>query len=448
MKPNMLYALKICTAALAMVVGYYSLGYKLNQSDTPILLASYGLAFCGYFVLVFLRPGFKVIFVLVLVTRLIFMFSTPALSDDFYRFVFDGNLIAAHHSPYGNLPSRLPDEVLSEVDSSGELLANLNSPDYYSVYPPLHQAVFAVGSLLGTNTKASVVVIRSILLLADLALIALLFLLLTKTGSRGGLVVLYALNPLVVTEITGNLHFEGLVALALIVALWFSFRGSVIKSAFAFSISVGLKLTPLIYGPAILRQFSSKRGGLWVVVSALFLATWGWWLIPLAEWPKIAESVRLYFASFEFNASVYYLARRIGTAILGYNPIAIVGWLVPAVGAVVILFISWQSKPDNCSDLSRKLMWVGLTYLLFATTVHPWYIVPLIALAVMAKSIVPFVWSVLIVLSYVAYGTTPVSENLWLIGLEYTVLAIVIVAETRYCAYTTALFFAPWDENP
>lgn len=448
MKPDILFFLKISFAALASAIGYYCLGYELDQANSLAILASFGLAFSGYFALVFLGLRFRVVFLIALATRLIFLFSTPTLSDDYHRFVFDGNLIATGYSPYSFLPSEVPDDILREADATGELLANMNSLEYYSVYPPLHQAIFAVGSVLGTTTQTSVLVIRAILLLADLALIVLLFFLLIKSGLKGGAAALYALNPLVITEITGNLHFEGLVALGLILTAWFTYRNVVFHSALAFAISVAFKLTPMIYGPAILRQFSNKRAVVWAALAAVIFGALGWWLVPLAEWPKIAESVGLYFASFEFNASVYYLARGVGIAILGYNPIATVGWLVPAVGAVIILYISWRSKSETLVDLSRKMMWVGLTYLLFATTVHPWYIVPLIALAVLAKSIVPLVWSLFIVLSYTAYGSTPVEENLWLVALEYSILALAIVAETQYAERLRALTFALWDENP
>lgn len=448
MKPGVLYFLKISLAVLAAAAGYYWLGYKLDRTDSLAVLASFGLAFCGYTALVYLRPRFKVVFLIAVATRLIFLFSTPILSDDFHRFVFDGNLIATGHSPYAFLPSEAPGHVLKEADPTGALLTQMNSPEYYSVYPPLHQSIFAVGSILGTTTQTSVWVIRALLMLADLALIALLFKLVTQSGLKGSSVALYALNPLVITEVTGNLHFEGLIALGLVITAWFTYRNAVFKSALAFAISVAFKLTPFIYGPAILKQFSNRRGVAWVGLSALIFVALGWWLIPIDGWLKIAQSVRLYFASFEFNASVYYLARGAGIAILGYNPIATVGWLVPAVGAVIILVISWQSKTETLQGLSRKMMWVGIAYLLFATTVHPWYIVPLIALSVLAKSIIPLIWSFLIVLSYTAYGTIPVEENLWLVAFEYSILALAMVAETRYAAHFKTFSSALWDENP
>jgi hypothetical protein len=54
-----------------------------------------------------------------------------------------------------------------------------------------------------------------------------------------------------------------------------------------------------------------------------------------------------------------------------------------------------------------------------STTVHPWYITPLVALAVFSDYKFPIVWSILIIFSYAGYSETGYTENLWLVFTEY-----------------------------
>ena len=68
-------------------------------------------------------------------------------------------------------------------------------------------------------------------------------------------------------------------------------------------------------------------------------------------------------------------------------------------------------------------MLFALTFYYFtATTVHPWYIATLLILGVFTNYKFPLIWSAVIILSYLAYANADNKENLWLIGLEYTMV--------------------------
>ena len=62
-------------------------------------------------------------------------------------------------------------------------------------------------------------------------------------------------------------------------------------------------------------------------------------------------------------------------------------------------------------------------YFLLSTTVHPWYIATPLLLGIFSKYRFPIVWSFVVMLSYSAYGKDGFDENLWLVGLEYFIVA-------------------------
>jgi len=75
-------------------------------------------------------------------------------------------------------------------------------------------------------------------------------------------------------------------------------------------------------------------------------------------------------------------------------------------------------------------MLLVLTFYYFtATTVHPWYLATPLILSIFTRYKFPLVWSFIIIISYLAYANTDNTENLWIIGLEYTVVYSVFLWE-------------------
>jgi alpha-1,6-mannosyltransferase len=131
----------------------------------------------------------------------------------------------------------------------------------------------------------------------------------------------------------------------------------------------------------------------------------------------------LYFKVFEYNASIYYLARWLGYLLKGYDTIAVTGTLLAIISLCVILAIAWREKQTSWESLLSSMLVCLSAYLLLATTVHPWYLTTLVALSALTKYRYAVAWSFLAVLSYSAYQSTPYNENLWLVAAEYILLA-------------------------
>jgi len=144
----------------------------------------------------------------------------------------------------------------------------------------------------------------------------------------------------------------------------------------------------------------------------------------------LMDSIDLYFRSFEFNASLYYIGRWWGYSKVGYNMIGSIGPMLAIISLLLILAKSLTifKKPDSKSLLAIIPL-LFLIYLIFSTTIHPWYLAVPIAFAVFnEKYCFPIIlWSFMVILSYSAYDTNPVQEHTLFLFLEYGVLFAALI---------------------
>ena len=105
----------------------------------------------------------------------LFLFSIPNLSDDFYRFIWDGRLLASGNHPFAQLPVYYIDNNISIQGIDEELFKSLNSPEYFTIYPALSQYVFwLAASLAPHSVYGSVLVIKMVIFAAEIGSLFLL----------------------------------------------------------------------------------------------------------------------------------------------------------------------------------------------------------------------------------------------------------------------------------
>ena len=424
----------------ASVVLYAWLGYGMARHETVVLLTAYVLVWGIYWwIIKQVRTEALDFWVYsALLFRLIFLFAVPALSDDFYRFIWDGRLWAAGYHPFKELPTYY---LQSEGEIPGIdawLYERLNSKEYFTIYPPLAQAVFWIAVALFPNTViGSVITMRIFILAAEVASILVMKKLLTRFHLDTRHVLLYALNPLVILELTGNLHFEALVICFLLLAIYLISQSRLVWAGVSFALSVCAKLVPLIFLPLFLVRLGWKKVTLFY---AIILFTCLLLFAPLLSREVLygmSQSLGLYFKRFEFNASMYYLVREYGYWTKGYNIIQTAGWKLALTSGLLILLVSWWPLrllesikarrpvrypwhiPDYLHRVPPLMMWIWGIYLLFSTTIHPWYIVPMLALSVFTAFRFVVVWTALIFFTYAGYGATEFQENMFIVLMEY-----------------------------
>ena len=424
--------------ALVGIISFFFFGYYITRDDEFSLFIVYAIL-TGLFLYVFpfwksvVKPKFefKQVLVIGLLFRLVLLFSTPNLSDDYYRFIWDGELISNGNNPYEFKP------IDQEFDSPKEAVTlkdrtydKMNSKEYYSVYPPVNQVFFGlVEYASGNNSYQFIVLLRLLLIGFDIGVIVILAKLLKWFSKKKELVVIYALNPLVITELTGNLHFEGVTLFFVLAAMWFLLQKRTVQAGLLYALAICTKLIPILFLPLFIFRIKWKQlfvfyGVIGVFTLLLFLPFTGANLLE-----TFGSSLVLYFKTFEFNGSLYNVLREIGFQIYGYNQIeniGKIGQVMVLVSAVLILIKSRRNR--DLKSIFNYIVWLLLIYYAFASIVHPWYIIYLLTLSIFTNLRFPLVWSFLVVLSYYAYRDVGVvNESYWLIGFEYAALLGAVV---------------------
>jgi len=429
---------------VVLLICFYFLG-SITRDQENILLAFYAISFFTYLVLMYLllikKKPFKLSYLLAfaVLIRLLMFTSFPALSDDFFRFSWDGNVVLDGSNPYQYKPTDYhfhndnseefaKNNLLSSSETSFE--NGMNSIDYYSVYPPVAQFVFITCSFLAENNLFNNVLFLRIILLC-FELIGWFYMLKILAHFKLDSIksMLYVLNPLVILELSGNLHFEGITFTFLLISFYFLIINKHILSSVAFAVAIGLKLIPLMLLPLIVYKIGIKKAIPYLLTMCLSCALFFLPFFNIHLLTNFLESIELYFHTFEFNASIYYVLRWVGEFVTGYNQIELIGSITPLITALAILVLTIKSKfSENSLFLMRTMSWILLIYFSIASIVHPWYIVYLIGFSVFTGYVFPVAWSGVVFLSYMAYKNIGVvEEEPILIFIEYLILLLTVI---------------------
>jgi hypothetical protein len=124
--------------------------------------------------------------------RLAMIPLAPSLTDDPYRYVWDGRLVASGINPYLYAPS---DTALARFHDG--LYAAQGYKEVYTIYPPLVELIFggayaASALLFGGAFFPAYYIIKAVFVAADLAAVGLLAF---AAGLSPPAILLYAWNP-------------------------------------------------------------------------------------------------------------------------------------------------------------------------------------------------------------------------------------------------------------
>lgn len=440
--------LLLLTAALALVG---ALAHAIPRTDFVTFISCYTFLFGVYGLWVYKAPQtFKeqqwpYYLGAALLLRLVFGGAFPELSDDFWRYLWDGRLLSHGINPYQFIPSELLEQPIYEQAHLAQLYPYLNSPNYYSVYPPLTQLLFATATyFFADNVEASVWLLRGMIIVLEMGTIVLLVKYLQYNNKNAYWAFVYAFNPLIILELSGNLHTESLMLFFLTLLLYYWSRQQYYHSALACSMAVAAKLIPLMLLPLLCWRLWFKKGviygaivgGVNVLLFALFY--------DLEMILKIRESMSLYFQHFEFNASVYYFFRYqlldeywklwdyhdYFMNVYYLEEALRLDWYVllrkalPIVTITSILGITFRHI--SIATVANGCLWIFALYFCFGTTVHPWYISSLVLLSVLTNYHFPLFWSAVIAGTYISYQGGEFEEQTWVIILEYGLVAAVL----------------------
>lgn len=291
----------------------------------------------------------------------------PVLSDDAYRYVWDGLVQAEGYNPYLFTPD---DPELSSLHDES-IFPMLNSASYFSVYPPVSQLIFRVGAFFYEyGWEVSYYVIKALLALLEFGAVLVLARML-----RPEQLLLYAWNPLAVLAGAGQAHGEAAAALFLSLTLYALHKGRGGRASIWLACAGWVKLYPFVLFPFLWRRFGWRSAAYGCAATALLALPY----IHPQVLQNVAESLNLYVRFFEFNAGPYYAVKEIFRLFTGDD------WSKQLGPAFQWLFVA--SLPALYL-LDRRLDWSGRrafaitvgAFFVFATTVHPWYLLGILVL--------------------------------------------------------------------
>jgi len=208
-------------------------------------VAFYGLSLAGFALLATAAATLPLRGALVaaVVLRIIFLPGAPSLTDDFYRYQWDGRVQQAGISPYRYAPN---DPGLDRVVYADR--DRVNHPRLKTVYPPLAEATF-----YGVATAGGGVLALKLLFGAFDLLTAAAVWWLADAKRRRQATVLYLLCPAVIVQTWGAAHLE-IVAVSLVVlAAAALLRGRDWQAGVLLGLAAAFKVTPAaLLVPALL----------------------------------------------------------------------------------------------------------------------------------------------------------------------------------------------------
>jgi hypothetical protein len=372
--------------ALVSALALVSIGDLRIQVESAIFI----LVAWGALVWVLPRPrfGIKSMVLTALILRMILVMSPVSLSDDVFRYLWEGHVAWAGGNPYLHPPDSAVwgDAVLGDFGASA-LRKMVAHPQVSAIYPPLAIWFFGLLAQISLDPWVAKVAMG----LADVGVVWFIATILAGRQRHLGPAWLYALHPLGAVESAGSAHMEPLAILFLLAAIrsWDRRGGG---AAFAV-LGLWFKLLP---GVVLVRLWRGRPLMLLAAMGVGFLS-----LSPFVDaGPALGAGFLSYTTHWSFNGSLF----------LGFEwlfgvyarPVAIV------VGALLVL----RAAVVNVDPL-RIALWAGGAFVLLSPTVHPWYVlwawVPALMCGVRSWTVL----ATLVPLSYVALASYDPLTHVW-----------------------------------
>ncbi len=405
----------LCSLVLVFLAGAVHWTQWAVENKAVCMMASYGVLFLGFIGTWLSFPNnlstaqkIGLILLISLLARIL-MIGMP-VSDDVYRYLWEGKIIVAGESPY-----QYPADHAHYSVYRDSYWAQMNHKDKLTAYPPLAELIFASVSSITYTPLA----FKVLFILADIAVVWILISLLMLRGADIRASLLYALNPLTLFAIAGEAHFDVLMILAIMLSIFYVEKRLFPWAWLWLGIAIQIKIIAIILVPLFLLRCH------WRSV---------WWLLIPMVLPSLYfidslfgmfQGLWVFGGTNSFNGPIHgpinhLLGGSIGTA----------SSLTFILFAVVSLWILWAIKtPTKAAYL------LIASLVLLSPVVHYWYVLWVIPFVVLYPSLS---WLVLSLTSGAYFASTFSVENgedwslpFWAMCLTWLPFLLVLVYELR-----------------
>ena len=303
-----------------------------------------------------------VILVFALLFHATLLFSSSPLSNDIYRYYWDGKVLAHGLNPYAYSPDA---DVLSPLrDSNWEGVMN---KDVHTMYPPLSEVVFAAAYSVSPSTLP----LRLFSISFNLLAIGVLILVLRQLGLDARYSIVYAWSPLATIEFANSGHIDSLAVLLTLLSFFALLRKRRALSAVALALAVLSKIYPLLFVALFFPRWGKKGTVVFAAVIAIF------YLPFLGAGTNLLQGSSYFVDQGLFNGSIFPLLLTAMEGILSRpEALRVAKLLVVLVFICVLAFLSARLHLQEEDDLRlwKYSFWLTGAFLLLTPTMHPWYL--------------------------------------------------------------------------
>ncbi|MCJ7568230.1 MAG: glycosyltransferase 87 family protein [Anaerolineales bacterium] len=329
--------------------------------------------------------------------------SPHPLSNDLYRYLWDGKILANGINPYTYAP--LNDALTIFRDSNWELIFNR---DISTGYPPLIEILFAANHLL----KLGGFGIRLLSVISSLGVCVVLMRILRHLGDDERKVIVYAWSPLVALEFGNSGHFDAVAILALALAFLLHIKGNKIGTAIFLALGGLIKFFPALLAPIWGRRWGWRS---WSVFFLVFILPW----VPFLSGGNPFTGLGVFASRGDFNASLSALIQILWGSLLQPSEARLAARLTSLLILVLvglILAVRLWRKVNPKAEWRYAFLLMGWS-LLLSPVVHPWYICWMLAFIVIEWEAAWLVLSASVIFArhvYLGFETTGVwRESMW-----------------------------------
>ncbi len=315
-----------------------------------------------------------------LLLRLAMLATTPALEDDFYRYLWDGGVAASGQNPYALSPKGVfdvsaPESIQQLAAESGAVIERVNHPQLKTIYPPVAQFWFAVAHNI---QPWSLLAWRLLGVAAELSTIALILQLLQMSGRSPLWSALYWWNPLVIKELVNSAHMEFLLLPVVLLAITFAVRRRYVMGTVALALATGTKLWPIMLLPLMLRPLLQKPGRLAAALLIFSLMTLAWVVAPILGGIDEKSGFVAFAKHWQTNSALFQNANTLAQSLfsgLGLGD-QFIGFLVRLLFAAIVGLIAValsRSYYRDEQDVLQRCAIVMMALFLLSPAQFPWY---------------------------------------------------------------------------
>src|SRR3989475_417334 len=305
------------------------------------------------------RSTLIIVLVLAGIFRLSIVFAPPYLSDDIYRYVWDGRVQAAGINPYRYIPA---DAALENLRDD-KIYPRINRKDYArTIYPPAAEAVF----FLTTRISETVTWMKATMVLFEALAVWALAQVLASFGLPRQRVLLYAWHPLAVWEFAGSGHADSIAIAFIALALLARRRNSEIGTGISLAGATLGKAFPFVLFPAFYKRWSWK-------VPLVFLTTIVVGYLPYLGVGLTRALVFLFGDAPERGiegGKDFFLLTAVRRLPLGFHvPTAAFVVFAVLIGAALC---AWMIARRNENYIANALI-IGSVFVVLVSPHFPWY---------------------------------------------------------------------------